>query len=153
MSYEITVSGSEVVSLKENDNQLFLVDLRDGPKSIHFHDDLENVKHAQKFEPSPEFWKALVEMNSITSDLSDTIKHLTVPEKAVPDRTQWKLPHYPHLPKYEELLVMEIGWYLFMIREGTIKPFEDYPTLRRLFRAAYTETTGSVPDYLTETRY
>lgn len=146
--YTITVSGTSGVVLYENDSPLITCGA-DG-RDFHFVDDITQYDEVTQFTPTWEFYQALVDIEEYTGEMAQQIKFLRVPDEAIPDAKEWGLLHYPTLPKYEERLLIEIQFKLFKCRLNTRTVFEDIPSFRRLFRHAFTEVNGEVPEYLTE---
>jgi len=145
--YNFKLTGVSVVTLFDRNERVFMYT---EAQSIRFVDTDRESDNMKTFEPTIDFWKALVQVNEYTSKLTETVRHCNIADEAVPDIDHWGILTFPNLPKYAERIATEIQSHLVDLRMETRTVFEEYPKLRRLFRHAYVECHNEVPEYLTE---
>jgi hypothetical protein len=149
--YKFSLTGASLAMLCENESPLYYI--CEEPSSMLFVDDGDDIDEITKFDPSYEFWCELVRLNTFTSKLSEFHSSHSVydiPDEALPDSEHFRIPYSPELPEYEAKIAHEIGRILFRKRLETNTVMKEHSELRRLFRHAYGEAEGTVPEYLKE---
>jgi len=148
--YKFQLSSSKIVTLTKGNERLFMHTQVD---NIRFVGERDDMGHLTEYKPTQQFWEFLVQVNIHTSEMTQQIKHMHLDEEVIPDIEQWGLLTARFLPKYEERIAFNIEEFLAELRMKTNKVFAENPRMRELFRHAYTEATGEVPEYLCEFRY
>jgi hypothetical protein len=148
--YTLTVRGSSIVSLKENDELILIVQPENNHmKTITFMDQVvKNDERVNTFSPTNGFWEAFVEMFWFQLDVAESIKYAQVDEEAIPHPRQWGMLRFPSLPAYENKILAELGYLMVEKSLETNTPFFEYPTLCRLAQTAHVEIGEPVPDFL-----
>jgi len=149
--YQFRLGGAEVVRLIR-DNTTLYADVG-SVEIIRYIPDIDDMPEVTEFEPTHEFWHALIKINEFTAELTEQIKNLHLDDGAIPNIDEWGRLVFKHLPKYEEKIASTIQEFLIDLRMDTNTVFKENEELRRLFKYAYTEYTGDVPEYLCDFRY
>jgi len=152
--YKFTLSGSSIRILKENDSPLIIETVES--VSINFLDDRESNDSIVDFDPTFEFWEELVALNERVSKINEYYSHRQAyfsSDLHVPDISEFEVGYNKRLPAYEACIAYSAGGNILRLNQETNTVFGEYPSYRRLFRHAYSEATGEVPEYLREFRY
>lgn len=153
MSYQFSITADNLAILKEDEDPIIMA--MQEVTDVFFIDDPSGESEVQQFSPTLEFWKAVIETNTLTSRIAEYHDHADAYglEEFAPDIREFGPISIPNLPKYEERIIWSLFYRLLDLRQDTNRVYADYPALRRLVRTAHVEAGQEVPEYLTEWRY
>lgn len=143
--FKLVVNGVQLTAIKIDGETFIIQLLDDNIDSIELEPN-RDPDRINKFKPTDKFWRALVYADTIATQLARDRNGTYGTLK--PKLTDYPSPVLPHLPKYEEVICINIYHELLYMKGNESYYFRKRRKLAELLKRAYVETEGYIPPRL-----